>query len=58
MPHSARIAAAIGLVLAAILGAVPAHSASAPSTQLFVPNLVQSGVPTTLVAEVAPRPAG
>lgn len=53
MPHPARIAAAIGLVLAAIFGAVPAHSASAPTTQLLVPNLVQSGVATTLVAEVA-----
>lgn len=53
MPHPARLAAAFGLVVAAILGAVPAHAASAPSTQLLVPNLVQSGVPTTLVAEVA-----
>lgn len=53
MPHPARITAAIGLVVAAILGAVPAHAAGSPSTQLLVPNLVQSGVATTLIAEVA-----
>lgn len=52
MPHLARVVAAVGFAVTALLGSTPAH-ASAPSTQLLVPNLVQSGVPTTLVAEVA-----
>lgn len=57
MPHPARLAAAIGLVLTAIFIAAPLHAAGAPSTQLLVPNLVQSGVTTTLVAEVAQDPS-
>ena len=57
MPHPARLVAAIGLVLAAIFSAAPVHATGAPSTQLLVPNLVQSGVPTTLVAEVAQDPS-
>ena len=41
------------LLVATLLSATPAHAATTPSMQLLVPNLVQSGVPTTLVAEVA-----
>lgn len=40
------------LVMAAALGSGHAHAATLPATTLLVPNLVQSGVPTTLVAEV------
>ncbi len=52
MPHLARVVAAVGLSLTALLGSTPAHAAGAPSTQLLVPNLVQSDVATTLIAEV------
>lgn len=53
MPHVARAIAAVGLAAIAAMAAVPAQAASSLSTQLLVPNLVQSGVPTTLIAEVA-----
>lgn len=52
MPHLARVVATVGIAVTALLGSTPAHADIAPSTQLLVPNLVQSGVPMTLIAEV------
>jgi hypothetical protein len=50
--RSALIAVAVASIT--LVGPVPSHAiaATAPVTQMLVPNLVQSGVPTTLVAEV------
>lgn len=53
MPYLARIIAAVSLASIAAWGAAPAQAAGSVTTQLLVPNLVQSGVPTTLIAEVA-----
>jgi hypothetical protein len=58
MRHVARAVAAIsaatlGVAATTVTGVIPAYAAGSASTEILVPNLVQSGVPTTLVAEVA-----
>lgn len=53
MIRTKRLWATGVLVIAAVLGSGHAHAAASPATTLLVPNLVQSGVPTTLIAEVA-----
>lgn len=57
MVNVVRSLGALALIVGTALGAAPAQAASAPSTQLLVPNLVQSGVPMTLLAEVTQDPA-
>ena len=55
--HKRRSVASLLLAAAAALTyaltAIPATASTPLTTQLLVPNLVQSGVPTNLVAEVA-----
>lgn len=52
MTRRSRLWAASALVIIATLGSASAQAATSPVTTLLVPNLVESGVPTTLVAEV------
>lgn len=52
MTRRSRLWAASALVIVAILGSTSVQAATSPSTTLLVPNVVQWGVPTTLVAEV------
>lgn len=51
MRNLRRAVVGIALAITAVLGAPPSHAA-APTTILLVPNLVQSGVAMTLIAEV------
>ena len=53
MPNLRRAVVGIALAVISVLGTAPAHAAPAPTTTLLVPNLVQSGVPMTLIAEVS-----
>jgi hypothetical protein len=52
-PRSIALAASMAMLVSlGMTGASPVAAASSLSTSLLVPNLVQSGVTTTLVAEV------
>lgn len=53
MPNLRRAVVGIALAMTAVLGLAPAHAATAPAITLLVPNLVQSGVPMTLIADVS-----
>ena len=52
MRHLSRSLVALAIAAMAAIGAVPAQAAPGTTTELLVPNLVQSGVPTTLLADV------
>lgn len=50
---AAAAALALGLAAAPLVSAGPAAAAGTPAITIFVPNLIQAGVPTTLVATVS-----
>lgn len=52
MTRRSRLWAVCVLLFVSTLGATPLQAATLPATTLLVPNVVQSGVPITLVAEV------
>lgn len=62
--HASRVrtliaasALAVSVAVAGIAVGAPASAATAPSVTIYVPNLIQAGVPSPLVATVAGDPA-